>query len=162
VVRAQILSRVEVELLGRILRLGMKLDVLFGVHATVLRDAKVMSDAWLLSRRATSQHLTATVPILSRTKTLAESRVLSVEARLKTALESLAEEAALLKHQVDMNRSVAAEMRTMGHQSIFEAKMRLAEMQGQLVAAAAAMLRGTLPPAVAGQGAAVVVGGGVT
>ena len=141
--------RVEVELLGRILRLGMKLDVLLGVHATVLRDARVLCDAWTLSRRATSQHLTAMVPVLARSKKLAESRVASIEGRLKAALESLAEEAALLKHQVDMNRSVAGEMRTMGHQPIAEAKMWLAEMQEQLYARCAATLRGELPAAAA-------------
>ena len=137
-------SRVEVELLGRFLRLGTKLDVLFEVHARVLRDSKVVCDAWTLSRRNPSRWVVATVPILGRAKTVAERRVTAVEAKLRIALESLAEETALLKQQVDMNRSVAVEMSNAGHKDLADTKLRLAQMQEQLFVSACRCLRGEL------------------
>ena len=74
--------RCEVDLLARILKLGLQLDVLFTAHAAVLRDNKVIShcssrshglhmdcsqvitDAWALATDSPDQLVTASVPIL--------------------------------------------------------------------------------------------------
>jgi len=143
-----IIVSVELTLLGRVMKLGLLLDVLLEAHATVLCDSKVVADGFQLATQTPGPCINAAIPILGRSKTVAERRVQAVTSRIRLAFESLSEAATLLMQHMAMNQSLAKELQDTGdagHAQLVNAKANLSQMQHDLLNTISQILLCKLP-----------------